>query len=59
MTEDDEIVIALKLSRAGYGRPDEILKMPTDIVLAALNYEQFVNEYEAEFIELNREDPKK
>lgn len=46
--------MALKLSKAGYGRPDEILDMPTDLVLTALEYESFLNKFEAEAYELNK-----
>jgi hypothetical protein len=49
------VVIALKLSKAGYGRPDEVLEMRCDIVLAAAEYEGFLSQYEAEWIELNKD----
>lgn len=31
-----------------------ILKMPTDIVMAALEYEDFLGDYERAYIELNK-----
>ncbi len=51
-------MVALRLCKSGYGRPDQILRMPTDVVLTALEYERFLKDYEAEFIELNREGKK-
>ena len=52
------MMIALRLAKAGYagGDPERVLKMRADIVLAAVQYEGFVNDYESAFIELNRED---
>ena len=47
-------MVALKLSKAGYGRPEEIMAMRADIVKLALEYEAFVRDYEAAFLELNR-----
>lgn len=40
--------IALRLARAGYwgGDPDKVLAAPARAVLAALNYEQFLGDYE-------------
>jgi len=52
---DESLLIALRLSKSGYGKPTEILKMPSDIVIVALEYEDFVNKYESKFIDLNRE----
>jgi hypothetical protein len=50
-------VIALKLARAGYGGgdPERILNMRVDLVIEAAQYEQFCNDYESEYIELNTE----
>jgi len=45
----------MRLSKAGYGRVDEILAMPCDLVLTMIEYEQFAAEYEGELIALNRE----
>lgn len=52
------MLIALRLAKAGYagGDPERILKMRADIVIAALQYEGFIGDYEAAYIELNRED---
>lgn len=52
------MIIALRLAKAGYagGDPERILKMRADFVLAAIQYEKFVKDYEGAFIELNKED---
>jgi hypothetical protein len=47
-------MVALRLSKAGYGRPDEVLKMRTDLVMAAVHYEIFLKEYERAFWEMNK-----
>lgn len=49
-------MVALKLSKSGYGRPDEILKMSSEIVMRALEYEQFIFEYEETYMHLNKEE---
>ena len=48
-------MLALRLSKSGYGRPEQILAMPTDMVLLALEYEKFIRDYENAFYELNKE----
>jgi len=50
------LTIALKLAHHGYGGgdPERILKMPTDIVLAALQYETFLSDYEQAYFDLNK-----
>lgn len=57
MSADDALGVALRLARQGYGSgdPRRVLRMPSDIVLAALQYENFLADYEAAYIELNRE----
>lgn len=47
-------MVALRLSKAGYGRPDEILKMRCDLVIAAIEYERFLSEFEGAVYELNK-----
>lgn len=49
--------MALRLARAGYGGgdPERVLKMRADIVMAAVQYETFVSDYEKKFMEINRE----
>ena len=44
----------MRLSKAGYGMPQEILAAPLDIVMGMIAYEQFLPEYEERFIELNK-----
>ena len=55
---DDDLVVALKLAKAGYcgGDPERIFQMRVDIVMAALHYEAFRADYERAFYELNREE---
>jgi len=52
------MMIALRLAKAGYagGDPERVLKMRADMVISAIQYEAFINEYERAYIELNRED---
>ena len=47
-------MVALRLSKAGYGLPQEILDTPLDLVLGMIAYEKFIQEYEERFIELNK-----
>lgn len=52
------MMVALRLAKAGYagGDPERVLKMRADTVIAAIQYEAFINDYERAYIELNRED---
>jgi hypothetical protein len=50
----EDLFVAFRLSKEGFGRPDEILAMPTHIVLAALDYVAFESAYERAFVELNK-----
>lgn len=52
---DDPILIYFRLSKCGYGSVAEIEKWEARKVLQALNYERFCNDYEAAFMELNRQ----
>ena len=45
----------MKLSKAGYGRPQEILNERADLVLAMLDYEGFLVDYETTFREINKD----
>ena len=47
------MIVALKLAKAGYGTPAEIMEMQADVVIAATEYEGFLVRYEAEFQRLN------
>jgi hypothetical protein len=49
------MVAAFRLSRAGYGTPREIMKEPLDLVIGMIIYENWLQQYEEEFIELNKE----
>lgn len=48
-------MIALRLSKGGYGTPSQILQERVDLVLLMIEYEAFLPSYEAAFLELNRE----
>lgn len=47
-------LIALRLSRDGYGRADEILAMDSDLAMDALNHSRFVYDYEAAYREMHK-----
>lgn len=49
-------MIAVKLAKAGYysGDPKAVLSAPTDIVMAAIQYEKFLTDYESTYMELNK-----
>lgn len=49
------MVAALRLSKNGYGTVPEILKWPSDMVIDALEYENFLIDLESAFIELNKD----
>lgn len=48
-------MIQLKLVKAGYGSIEEVQKMTARQTLQALAYESFLSDYEAAFVELNKE----
>jgi hypothetical protein len=50
------MLIALRLSRAGYGTPVEILQWPVTKAMDTLEYENFVQDYEQAVSEMNREE---
>lgn len=50
----EEMLIALRLSKEGFGRPDEILNMRTDVVIAAMEYSEFLATYQRTHYELNK-----
>ena len=52
---DSAMLTAVRLAKEGFGTPEQILEMRTDIVLAALDYSEFTAAYESKFQELNRE----
>jgi hypothetical protein len=45
---------ALKLAKEGFGTPEQIEQMPTDIVLDAIEYVTFLGDYETTAAELNK-----
>jgi len=49
-------LIYFRLAKAGYGSVNEIAEWDAKTVLQALNYENFVNDYELAYYELNKED---
>lgn len=49
-----EMLIACRLSKEGFGTPQQILEMDTDIVMAALEYSTFRQEFESTYEILNR-----
>lgn len=52
---DSGRLIALRLSKDGFGTVEQIEQMPSDMVMDALEYANFLNEYEQTAIELNRD----
>jgi hypothetical protein len=50
---DEAQLVALRLSKEGFGSPVDVLAMPTDIVLAALDYSGFISDYEQTSHSLN------
>lgn len=55
---DEALGISMRLARQGYGGgdPQAVLRMPASIVIAAAHYENFLVDYEAAYVELNREE---
>lgn len=50
-------LIAARLSKEGFGTPVEILRMPADVVMEAVHYSNFLNDYERTHAQLNKETP--
>jgi predicted nucleic acid-binding Zn-ribbon protein len=50
------MVVALRVSKTGFyeGNPEKVLKGRVDYVLAALEYNKFLIDYEDVYIEINR-----
>jgi len=48
-------MLSLKLAKAGYGTPADILSWGTTMVLDALEYEDFCNDYQTVVTEMNRD----
>lgn len=47
------LLIALRLSKAGFGSPVEILRMPVSIVLGAMDFDRAQSDYADVYRELN------
>lgn len=54
---NDEIFVAIRLAKVWGCRPDEVLDTRCDLVVAALQYEVFCNDFEAAYIALNTKEP--
>jgi hypothetical protein len=54
VTADDGLVVALRMARVWHVSPVEVLRMPSDIVMAGLQHDDFLGEYEMACIELNK-----
>ena len=48
-------MLAIKLSKAGYGTAEQILAMEAEIVIYMIEYESFTSDYQRAFTEINRE----
>jgi hypothetical protein len=55
---DDATFVALRLAGKGYGGgdPERILGMRVDMVMAALQYVAFEDDFGREYVEMNRGD---
>lgn len=55
VTADEEVVVALKLAKAGWcgGNPEAVMEMSAEMVMAALQYEEFIPQFEKKWKELN------
>lgn len=51
------LLIAVRLSKEGFGPPDQIKKSPSRTVLAMLTYSNFLADMQETSAELNREGP--
>lgn len=51
---DDDMIIYMRLVKAGYGSLREVMEFNAIIVLQALYYEKFVSDYERAYLEVNK-----
>lgn len=51
---DEGDVTCLKLAKAGYGNPEQIGQMSAAWVLKMIQYEGFCQDYEEEYLNLNK-----
>lgn len=52
------MLFALRLAKAGYGSPEDILKMSVETVMAALEYESFLADYSDEVHQIIKDEQK-
>lgn len=52
---DPGLLIPVRLSKEGYGTPEQIENMRTDLVLAALAFSDFTADYISTASELNKQ----
>jgi hypothetical protein len=52
---ESDVMVALRLAKEGFGTPEQILAMPADLVLDALEYVGFLADYQETQHQLNRE----
>lgn len=52
------MIVALRIAKAGFyqGDPEKVLNGRVDYVLATLEYNKFLSDYEDVFIELNKKE---
>lgn len=53
-----ELIIPVRLSKEGFGTPQQISEMPTDLVMATVRFSDFLRDYESTYREMNKERPK-
>ncbi len=51
---DDGLLIPIRLSKEGYGTPQQIADMRADYVLGALHYSAFLSDYEETYSHINK-----
>lgn len=51
---DEARLVALRLAKEGFGTLQAITEMPADLVLDALEYSDFLADYQETHMELNR-----
>lgn len=54
MEADEGLVLALRLSKEGFGTLREVMDWPADRFLDAVEYSNFLADYQETAIELNR-----
>jgi hypothetical protein len=49
-----ELWTAARLAKEGFGTPSEVLAMPSDLVIASIEYCDFLKDYQETIDKLNR-----